>query len=162
MVKEYQKKYACKTLVETGTYLGYMVAAQKKNFEKIYSVEISEHLYSRAKKLFRKYPHIKLLLGDSGEVMPVIMEQIEDQALFWLDGHYSSGITGKGKLNCPIWKELDAIFENRNDHLLLIDDARCFDGTNDYPTIENLTNYLNMKKSNCKISIKDDIIRCVP
>jgi len=74
VVRKYQKEYSCKTLVETGTYLGYMVAAQKDNFDKIYSVEISEKLYHRAKRLFRKYPHIKLLLGDSGEVMPQIME----------------------------------------------------------------------------------------
>ncbi|MBN2636386.1 MAG: hypothetical protein JXR61_08950 [Prolixibacteraceae bacterium] len=161
VIREYQEKYNCKTLVETGTYLGYMVAAQKNNFENIYSVEISEKLYLRAKKLFRKYPHIKLLLGDSGKVMPQIMEQINGKALFWLDGHYSAGITSKGELNCPIWKELDAIFENRNDHILLIDDARDFNGTNDYPTIDELERYLHKKNENYKMSVENDIVRVV-
>ena len=44
-VKEYAKRFSIKTLVETGTYYGAMVAATKNTFTKIYSIELSKDLY---------------------------------------------------------------------------------------------------------------------
>lgn len=157
-IREIQKEYGYKTLVETGTYLGYMVSAQKRNFQKIYSIELSRELYNRAMKKFRKYKHIKLIQGDSGEKLPEVMKEINEPAIFWLDGHYSGGFTAKGESNCPIWKELDSVFANRNDHILLIDDARDFKGMNDYPTIEEVKSYLLKKNPTYTIFVKNDII----
>lgn len=161
IISEYQKKYNCKILVETGTYLGYMVSAQRKNFKKIYSVEIGEDLYLRAKRKFKKYSHIKLILGDSGEKMPEIIKEIDEPALFWLDGHYSSGITSKGELNCPIWSELNSIFVKKLPHIFLIDDARDFNGKNDYPTIDELNEYFKKQDKSYSLTVEDDIIRVV-
>lgn len=158
-ITEYQKKYGCNIFVETGTYLGYMISAQKDNFKKIYTVEISEKLHNRAKRIFKKYTHIKPLLGDSGDVMPDIMNEINEPALFWLDGHYSAGITAKGELNCPIWKELDAIFKKPMNHIILIDDARDFVGRDDYPTLKEVEDYFKKQNPAYKFSVKDDIIR---
>ncbi|MFC0876840.1 hypothetical protein ACE01N_09605 [Saccharicrinis sp. FJH2] len=158
-IKEYQRRYQYNILVETGTYLGYMVSAQKRNFDKIYSVEISESLYKRAYKKFKRYSHIKLILGDSGEKMADIISEINEPAIFWLDGHYSAGITSKGELNCPIWKELDAIFTKNLPHIFLIDDARDFKGENDYPTIKELTEYFKKKNPQYNITVINDIIR---
>lgn len=67
----------------------------------------------------------------------------------------------KGELNCPIWKELDTIFKNRNDHILLINDARDFNGTYDYPTIDEVEKYLHAKNRNYMISVELDIIQAV-
>ena len=39
-IKEYHEKYKYEILVETGTYLGDMVEAQKKRFKKVYSIEL--------------------------------------------------------------------------------------------------------------------------
>ena len=88
-----------------------------------------------------------------------MVSSLNDPAIFWLDGHYSSGITAKGELECPIYGELDAIFSFQSlNHLILIDDARLFNGTNDYPTIPELINYVKQKNSKYTISITDDII----
>ena len=38
-IREYQKKYGYKTLIETGTYLGDMVDAPQKQFKTIISIE---------------------------------------------------------------------------------------------------------------------------
>lgn len=159
----YQKQYGYQTLVETGTFMGEMVEAQKKNFKEIISIEIGDDLFEQAKKRFRQDKNIRLIHGDSGKMLPQVVTTIKSPAIFWLDGHYSNGITAMGDTECPIFEELDAIFNNNNlDHILLIDDARCFTGENDYPTIEKLTEYVQRKKPLYNVEVKNDIIRYVP
>ncbi|MCU7551289.1 hypothetical protein OCK74_19360 [Chitinophagaceae bacterium LB-8] len=159
-IKEYAKEHQIKILVETGTYLGETVDYFKDFFKKIISIELDHKLYARAKEKFSKEKHIQIYQGDSGDAIQNIIENISEPCLFWLDGHYSEGITAKGELNTPIIKELDHIFNHKVDnHIILIDDARCFTGNDDYPTIEFLRNYIKQKDSSLKFSVKDDIIR---
>lgn len=158
-VRDYQRKYQYDVLVETGTYLGYMVSAQKRNFKKIYSIELADSLYLRAAGKFRGYSHIRIIHGDSGEKIGEVIKELDEPAIFWLDGHYSGGFTAKGESNCPIWKELDTIFSKNRDHVFLIDDARDFKGTDDYPTIEELKAYFSKKDSRYKVTVENDIIR---
>jgi hypothetical protein len=159
-IRDYQQRYAIKTLVETGTYRGDMVEAQKRNFEKIISIELGVDLTKKATSRFKHDKNVLIVQGDSGKVLPRIMPTIESPAIFWLDGHYSAGITAKGEKDCPIFAELDAIFHGMKlDHVLLIDDARCFNGEGDYPEIDELTQYINVKNKNYRLEDKDDIIR---
>jgi len=159
-IEHFKKKFRYSLFVETGTYNGAMVEAQRNNFSKIISVEISEMLHKKAVYRFRNYNHITILQGDSSKVLSEIISKINEPAIFWLDGHYSGGYTEKGELNCPVYRELEAIFiDNKYNHVLLIDDARCFNGKEDYPTIEGLTNFILQKNDKYHIEIKDDIIR---
>ena len=158
LLKSYKDKHKLNILIETGTYLGDMVYAQRNNFNSIYSIEIQSFLYEAAKRRFKNFKHINILKGDSGKVLNEIMPKINEPALIWLDGHYSGGITGKSDINCPIYSELGAIFSTPNDNVILIDDANCFDGTNDYPTYENLEKFL--KKYNYKTAIYNNAIVC--
>jgi protein-L-isoaspartate O-methyltransferase len=79
------------TLVETGTYLGDMIEAQRDYFEQIYSIELSPELAERAKERFRQYPHIEIIQGDSGQRLAEVVSRLNGPALFWLDGQYSAG-----------------------------------------------------------------------
>lgn len=80
-----------------------------------------------------------------------------------MDGHYSDGITARGEKDCPIYEELEAILgEKPMDHVLLIDDARCFVGQGDYPTIEALTAFVQRKRPHYQLAVKNDIIRYTP
>ncbi len=161
-IQEYQDKYQYKVLVETGTYMGDMVEAQKKRFRKIYSIELGIDLFDKATKRFKNDKNVTIVQGDSGKVLPDIMLKLNEPAIFWLDGHYSAGITARGDKDCPIFEELDAIFSKKNfDHILLIDDARCFIGEGDYPTIEELTNYVRNKNEKYQVDVKHDTIRYV-
>ena len=117
-IEEYQKKFDLKLLVETGTYLGDMVEAQRNHFEKIYSVELSKKLFQRATKRFKVYSHINILNGDSGVVLNKLIQEIDKPALFWLDGHYSEGITAKGAKECPVLEELEAIQKSNFYHII--------------------------------------------
>ena len=162
VIANYQLKYGYSTLIETGTYLGDMVEAQKNRFKKIISIEIGLDLYEKAKERFKKNKYVFIVHGDSSKKLSEILKDINELVIFWLDGHYSAGITEKGDKECPIFEELDAIFANkRNNHILLIDDARLFTGRGDYPMIEELKVFIKSKNEKFNIDVKDDIIRCV-
>lgn len=158
-IAEFQEKSGYSILAETGTYMGDMIEAQKRIFKRLFSIELGQELYENAVKRFQNDKHVSIFQGDSGKVLADIIKLIDKPAIFWLDGHYSAGITAKGDKECPIFEELDAIFNGKKlDHILLIDDARCFVGENDYPTIENLKKYISAKNSNYKMEVKNDVI----
>ena len=158
----------CKTiynyniLVETGTYLGNMVEAQKKNFKTIYSIEISETFFQQAQERFKDENHIHLILGDSGEKLKEVTCLLKEPAIFWLDGHYSGGNTSKGEKNTPVFNELDVILENKLPHAILIDDAIDFNGKKDYPTIQEVADFVLSRKANMKWEVSNNIISFYP
>ena len=88
-------------------------------------------------------------------MFPKLLKSLSGDVNFWLDGHYSGGITFKGKKNCPVEDELNAIevnLINFSKITILIDDVRCFLSENseysDYPSIDYLVNWacrLNMR-----------------
>ncbi len=160
IVKTYAYMFLIKLFVETGTLMGSMVNATRKTFEKIYSIELDYELYRNAKKRFSKYNHISIIQGDSSKVLPTILSKIKQPCLFWLDAHYSAGITAKGDIETPIKQELDNILNNPTlNHVILIDDARMFIGKKDYPTLKELRNFISKKKSNYLFIVIKDIIR---
>ena len=54
-------------------------------------------------------PHVTIFQGDSATVLPKLLATIQEPCLFWLDGHYSGGITALGKSITPILDELQTI-----------------------------------------------------
>jgi len=161
-IQEYQQQSKSSVLIETGTYLGDMVAAQLNFFKTIYSIEVSYPLFIQAKSRFRSSTSkVKLLQGDSGILLPEIVKNLNEKAIFWLDGHYSGGITSKGESECPVIKELRAILPSTNtyEHIILIDDARCFTGEGDYPSIEVIKSLVSKTNSKYSVKVENDIIR---
>jgi hypothetical protein len=162
-VKAYAAKYGANVFVETGTYLGEMLDAVKYSFKKLYSIELSPDLYERTAKKFARHKHITVLEGDSSTVLPEILNQIYEPCLFWLDAHYSEGITVRGDKETPILGELERIFSHPIEgHIILIDDARFFTGQNDYPALEELRELVLSRYPHFIFDVKDDIIRIHP
>lgn len=161
-IKNIRDVFALNTLIETGTYLGAMVVAQQNNFKSIYTIEVSEKIYKEVSQNLKHIKHAQFILGDSGEVLKTIMPNIKESALFWLDGHYSGGITSKGDHNTPIYKELNEIFNAPFQHAILIDDARDFTGKDDYPTIDELNKFVTIHKPDYFFKVKDNIIFILP
>lgn len=163
IVREYGKLFGINTLVETGTYFGDMVFAVKDDFREIFSVELDNDLFEAAKKKFVGCPHVHIIKGDSSKVLQGILSQVKGPCLFWLDAHYSGGITAKGDLETPILKELEAILSDFPEgSAILIDDARCFVGGNDYPTLGRLRDYILKRCPDYVFEVKQDIIRIFP
>jgi hypothetical protein len=162
-VKQYAKQFSLRTLIETGTYLGTMIEATKNNFARIFSIELDPTLYERARQRFVHLHHVTLFQGDSSNVLPQILTQVDSPSLFWLDAHYSGGITAKGDLDTPIMSELRLIFEHSlTGHVILIDDARAFIGQDGYPTLEDLKDYVLHQSHTHVVSVLDDVIRIHP
>lgn len=161
-ILKYQQEHHYPILVETGTYLGDMLEAQKMHFEKLISVELSKELFEKALLRFEKYPHIQILWGDSGKVLKKVLTEIQQPALFWLDGHYSSGITAKSDKNTPIVEELMLIFQSPFRHGVLVDDARLFTGKEDYPTLIEVCDLVRQYAPERTLEVADDIIRIMP
>lgn len=158
IVLNYRNTYNINILVETGTYLGDMVWAQRHNFSQIYSIELDKELAEIAAKRFKKNSHIKIIQGDSGKLMEQIIPEITDKAIFWIDAHYSGGITTRGNKDCPVYDELKAILSSNTEHVILIDDARYFIGERDYPTIEGISTYILNSFPNSAIHVENDCI----
>lgn len=161
VVAKYRDEYYHKLFIETGTYKGEMIESQIDRFERIISIELDYNLYLEAKKKFSSSRKVRILHGDSAKIIREVLSQVNEPAIFWLDAHYSGGVTAKGDKESPILEELDAILDTKFDnHVILIDDARCFDGTKDYPTLESLKEFLRLKNSKYSIRINNDIICC--
>jgi len=162
VVKEYARAYQCRVFFETGTYLGDMIQAVKDDFRHIYSVELSERLYRQAQLRFKKDQHITLLQGDSGKVIRETLKQIQESCLFWLDAHYSGGITAKGDKLSPILDEVILILKHSvRNHVVLIDDARIFVGKDGYPDLSELKKIVGRLRPELNITVEKDIIRIV-
>lgn len=163
LIKLYEMTYSYKGFVETGTYYGQMVAAVQPFFEQVHTVELSLELYQLAEKKFNNVGNIRVYQGDSGKVLPNILRRLRGPAIFWLDAHYSAGETAKGDLETPIIKELESILSHKSSgHIILIDDARLFDGTNDYPTLETIKKFISKQNKNLSMVVRHDIIRICP
>jgi hypothetical protein len=162
-IRDYAKNYGIKILVETGTLHGDMIEAMRKDFDHLYSIELDEKLYKDAQKRFSGINHIEIIHGDSGVQLEFLLKNITQPALFWLDGHYSGGVTAKGEKSCPIYAELHYILVTSNyGHVIIIDDACCFGSDPDYPNMEELSNFVKAKNPNLAIVVQDNIIRITP
>jgi hypothetical protein len=163
-VATYGAAFHLRTLIETGTYMGGTMHELRDDFKQLYSIELSPILTARARRRFSKLPHIHILQGDSGEVLPTLMSGITEPCLFWLDGHYSAGwVSARADIETPIIQELNTIFDHPvKDHVILIDDARLFDGTHDYPTLEQMRQFFADRRPQYHFSVVNDIIRSHP
>ena len=133
------------TWVETGTYLGETTRILSKNSLKVYSIEPEPTLFTNAKHYFANFKNVEILNGTSEEVFPRLLPTINGRVNFWLDGHYSAGLTFKGKQDTPVLEELENIAQNLvhfEKVCVLVDDIRCFSpnikGYETYPPLNAL------------------------
>lgn len=142
-------KYGLKDAVwvETGTYFGSTTSYLSCFFPHVYTIEPEPGLYAAACKRFEG-KNVTVYNGVSEYIFPTLLPKLSGNVNFWLDGHYSAGITYKGEKDCPIEDELIEIeknFDNFDKLTILIDDVRCFLPENssypDYPSIDYLVDW---------------------
>jgi len=149
-----------RVFVETGTYLGDTTWWFRNDFERLYTIEVDPFLSDQAKARFASMHHIEALLGDSSGVLVDVVPRIESKAMYWLDGHYSAGITGAGESHCPIMAELAAIYGHaRAPFVIVIDDARCFGDDPAYPSVAAVRDRIaSLSEGRDAVTIENDMI----
>ncbi|NNJ54756.1 MAG: hypothetical protein HKP14_01415 [Bacteroidia bacterium] len=144
-----------KVFIETGTLHGRTLEVIAPLAEQAYSIELDKKYFDRALIKFEKVQNVTLLNGDSGVLIHEVLKKLKEPAFFWLDAHYSGGSTSQGNKDTPISEELSAILQHPiKGHTIWIDDARCFDGTHDYPTLKHLEKNIGLS-----MIVKNDIIQ---
>ena len=162
-ILSHARKFQCATLVETGTYVGNTVEAVRNDFSRIFSIELDNGLFEKAKTKFSRDQHVEILQGDSAQILPRILNGIHRPALFWLDAHYSGAGTAKGGIETPILTELSLLLAHAiKNHIVLIDDARLFNGLADYPSLRELTDMVSSGRPDLEVYVENDIIRITP
>lgn len=162
IVREYSDRHGLRCLVETGTYLGEMIEAQSEFFDRILSVELQDELHAAAVDRFGDVPNVELFHGDSSLLLPTMIDDLDEPALFWLDAHYSGGVTARGEFDTPISSEVETVLARHLPDVVLVDDARCFDGTSDYPSIAEFCAEVVARRPDMMVEVADDIIRIAP
>lgn len=121
--------------IESGTYLGDTILTVQPYFKSVYTIEISKKYFDQfdQRKEELQIENIINLFGDSGKIIGQILMEIssDDNCIFWLDGHWSSGDTGRGEKDCPLIEEcsmIDKLYKSKKG-IILIDDYHLF-GTN--------------------------------
>lgn len=152
--------------IETGTYKGATSRYFRNRGFSVATVEVSQSLYETYSPYLRKLG-IDTRLGDSADVVPQLLhEHVGSPSLtFFLDGHYSSGITSKGDQPVPIVREFQAIstFAKMNPEKTLsviVDDVRLFmpGGDPAYPARSTLMAFADSIDAHW--SIENDLFVC--
>ena len=158
VVRGYGEKFGLRALVETGTYYGEMVAAMKRRFDRIYSIEYVPELAERAARKFAGDKHIRIFCGDSRVVMPEVLALLESPALFWLDAGYY-GWVGKQGDQQRLSAELEMILSHPFRHVILLDDARGLTGRDGIPSVDDVKTHLETKFPERSVVVEYDIMR---
>jgi len=117
-------KYNC--FIETGTLDGGTIFSLEPYFNKLYTIEFSEKYYNNTKNKYSG-SKINFILGDSSIVFESLLPNITDKCIFFLDGHWCGGSTGRSNKDCPLDEEITHINNLfTNDAIIIIDDFRLF------------------------------------
>ena len=150
------------TWVETGTYLGDTTAFLSRHARQVYSIEPAPALFEQAQRRFRRTPHVHILAGTSEQQLPQLLPTLSGDVNFWLDGHYSAGMTYQGSVDTPIVSELGCIeshLARYRNVVVLVDDVRCFDPSiaefAQYPPVDFLVDWA--RRNRCRWHIEHDI-----
>ena len=159
ILRSYVRRYHLSHVVETGTFMGDTVAALAPEVDHVVSIELGRELHLRARERFVRRQNVTVLQGDSANLLPQVAASAPDNTLFWLDAHYSHGVTARSDEDTPILRELETVLArgDRGD-VILIDDARMM-GEPGWPTLDDIRNCVQRHDANLRFDVADDIIR---
>lgn len=88
-VKKYADPAGYEVAVETGTLFGDSALRLSRHFPIVYTIEINRELFEKASARFKKNDRIRVLYGDSKQVLRDLVKEIHRSCLFYLDAHFS-------------------------------------------------------------------------
>jgi hypothetical protein len=164
-VEYLNNKFKMEVFVEGGTYKGRTAKKMSDQFNKVYTIEKSDAMFSLAAQNLKGINNVSLLKGDTRNHLNKILEN-NDNILFWLDAHWSGGETYGENDECPLLEELSIIFRHNKNYIILIDDARLFLAPPPLPhNLQNwpsLINILGTIPAKWELLIFEDVIYLFP
>ncbi|BDZ73130.1 hypothetical protein GCM10025856_08490 [Methylophaga marina] len=151
--------------VEGGTYRGGTAQKMSHTFNKVITIEKSDAMYEQAKEKLSSIENITMLKGDTREHLHHILKE-NDNILFWLDAHWSGGETYGENDECPLISELEIIFSYEKNHVILVDDARCFlsppPKPHNYNNWPSLIDIMHVLPRDWEMAVFEDVIYIFP
>lgn len=96
-----QNKDEYDIFIESGTYCGGTTISLIPSFKTLHTIELSEKYFNFFDQIKKdnNYSSVINHFGSTEEILPNILCDLEkdDKVVFWLDGHWSSNDTARGK-----------------------------------------------------------------
>jgi hypothetical protein len=134
--------------IETGTSTGRTALALAKAGFPVHTIEVDEAAYALARERLKDQPGIVLHLGDSGAVLPGLLDRLTENARalnFWLDGHSCGEGSGRAEAyDTAILAELatvQKIIDRGIEVAVAVDDFRLFGNAANYPSKDALVDW---------------------
>lgn len=174
IIRPLSKIVGAQLFIETGTYLGDTTASMRELFDRVVSIELSEELYTAAKKRFEGDANVVLLQGNSPDRLQDALNLAGGQpSLIWLDAHWSGGATAKADENTPIMTELQVIEKKGSGQdVILVDDIRYFidlpkgfdvhEANAGYPRLTALVDIIHRMRGDYGVAIIGDVLLAMP
>lgn len=120
LLDSYGRRHGLRTLVETGLYLGAGSGMRCSAFQRYIAVDCQPENVRLAKEA-----GFDARLGDSAALLPGILRELDEPALFWLDAH---GIREDPEEwpDFPTLRELELLADDPWPHVVLVDDLWMF------------------------------------
>ncbi|WP_228056526.1 FkbM family methyltransferase [Microcoleus sp. LEGE 07076] len=103
--------------------------------------------------------------GHTKEQLKLVVPQLNEPALFWLDAHWMGGGTAGENDECPLLEELEIINNSECEHFILIDDARLFlspppspHRIEQWPSLNEIIATLSAKTNTYTVIFEDAIV----
>ena len=151
--------------VETGTYRGVSTRLLADHFDQVTTIELSRPMAWLARILLATRRNVRVLQGDSGE----LLRPASSPTLYWLDAHWSSGITAGEENECPLLDEIRLTSPGDPNDCYLIDDARLFlepppppHKVAHWPTFEDISAVVREERPNHALIVDLDVIVIAP
>ncbi|MGB7894786.1 MAG: FkbM family methyltransferase [Microcoleus sp.] len=160
-----KNEYNLPTFVETGTFQGSTSVWAAEHFQKVFTIEFAKHIYESTSSAYSHVKNIEFLWGHTKEQLKLVVPQLNDPALFWLDAHWMGGGTAGENDECPLLEELEIINNSECEHFILIDDARLFlspppspHRIEQWPSLNEIIATLSAKTSRYTVIFEDAIV----
>ena len=134
MIDRVRRATGSKTFVETGTYLGGTAFRCSRVFERVYTIELDAKIAAKARRNLASRSNVQLIEGDAVRELRALLERgAVDNAVVFLDGHFSGGETALGDAPEPAVDAVELLGRHRDRiGAVIVDDFRTFgvqDGT---------------------------------
>ena len=155
--------YNYRIFIETGTYLGNTSKYLANYFKKILTVELDKDLFLKSQDNLKKYTNIECYNNDSENFLKEIILNINEEAIFFLDAHYSGPGTSNLKGITPCVNELKEISKGSiKSHVIIIDDISDFSVSDNKQRLSEIISLIENISPNYKFYFDYDMMFALP